>query len=211
MNIDREEAEETAWRWVQRMHNGHSKDIIRHPRAVRGEISRQVSWIYDSYDLASVYPDSTHNIHSGYICEPDLRDIIRIAEASLPKMNFLFNLVKYAYPRHNRLFIQIHRDRLIEWAGERTYLKRIDEAAKKGIIERYDSYSTGRFAKSVKIKWQWRDSSQAVLYDGRSVDTLKGTLRILYKKKVDHLKHLLLDAGATKQAAYKTIKGTFDE
>jgi len=210
MNLDQNEAEETVWTWIRRMHNGFSKDIIRHPRAVRKEISRQASLIYDKYDLANIFPDSTHNVHRGYISELDIIDIIRIGKASLPKMNFLFDLIKYAYPRRNRLFIQIHRDKLIEWANERSYLKRIAETMRKGVIERYDSYSAGRFAKSVKIKWPWRDSSQAILYDGRSVDTLKETLRILYKTKPDHLKQLLSDAGATKQAAYKTLKGVFE-
>ncbi|MBA7521151.1 hypothetical protein ES705_13254 [subsurface metagenome] len=209
MNVDQDEAEETVWSWIRRMHNGFSKEIIRNPRSVRKQISRQASLIYDKYDLASIFPDSTHNVHRGYICELDIIDIIRIARASLPKMNFLFNLVKYAYPRRNRLFIQIHRDKLIEWANERTYLKRIAETMRGGVIERYDSYSAGWFSKSVKIKWPWRDSSQAVLHDGRSLDTLKETLRILYKTKPDHLKQLLSDAGATKQNVYDFIKSVF--
>lgn len=209
LNTDQSDAERIVWFWIRSKHNGFSKDIIINPRSVKKDIESQVNWLYSMYEFTNVYPDSTHNGHHGYICKPDLKDIIQLTGGSLPKMKFLFNLIKFANPRRYRNFMDIHSDKLIAWANERTYLKRINEATEKGIIKRYGSYKVGVCAKSFKIRWPWRGSSEAVLYDGRSIDTLKDTLKTVYGQ--DELRQLLSTYGADRKAVYNIIKATFEE
>lgn len=207
-NTDQKDAERIVWFWIRSKHNGFSNQIIDNPRGVKAEIETQANWLYSKYEFANLYPDSTHNRFHGFISKPDLKDIIELTSGSLPKMKFLYNLIKFANPRRHRRFIDIHTDKLIEWANERTYLKRINEASEKGVLKRYGSYKVGCCAKSFKISWLWRGSSEAVLFDGRSIDTLKGTLKAVYEP--DELRQLLRTHGATKQALYDTIKATFE-
>lgn len=209
INTDEIDAERIIWLWIQSKHNGFSKQIITNPRSVKAEIQRQTEWLYSKYEWANIYPDSTHNGFHGYISKRDLGDIIQLTGGSLPKMKFLYHLIKFANPRRHRSFIDIHSDRLIEWASKDSYLNRINEASEKGIVKRYGSYSVGRHAKSFKIQWPWRGSNEAVLFDGRAIDTLKETLKASYGS--DELRQLLLTAGATKQATYETLKATFEE
>lgn len=209
INTDQSDAERIVWYWIRSKHNGFSNQIISSPRSVKKDIESQINWLYSMYEFTNVYPDSTHNGHHGYISKPDLKDIIGLTKGSLPKMKFLFNLIKFANPRRYRNFIDIHSDKLIEWANERTYLKRINEASEKGIVKRYGSYKVGLCAKSFKIKWPWRGSSEAVLFDGRSIDTLKGTLKAVYEP--DELRQQLRTHGADRKAVYNAMKATFEE
>ena len=62
------------------------------------EIEHQAAWVYERYDLASVCPDSTHNLHKGYITKPDIDEIIKAGGGSLPRMRYLFHLVRHTYP-----------------------------------------------------------------------------------------------------------------
>lgn len=208
INVDQSDAERIVWLWIRSKHNGFSDQIISDPRSVKKDIESQVNWLYSMYEFGNVYPDSTHNGHHGYISKPDLKDIIQLTGGSLPKMKFLFNLIKFANPRRYRNFIDIHSDKLIEWASKDSYLTRINEASEKGIIKRYGSYTVGRCSKSFKIRWPWRGSSEAVLSDGRSIDTLKGTLKTIYK--ADDLRQLLLTAGSLRSTATMAIKEIFD-
>lgn len=208
VNTNQQDTERIVWVWIRSKHNDFSDQIIENPSSVKAEIETQTDWLYSKYQFASIYPDSTHNSFHGYICKPDLKDIIELTGGSLPKMKFLYNLVKFSNPRRHRRFIDIHRDKLVEWANERTYLKRINELSEKGVLKRFSSYSVGRCAKSFKISWPWRTSREAVLYDGRSIDTLKGTLKAVYEP--DELRQLLESSGARKQALYDTIKAVFE-
>jgi hypothetical protein len=209
INTDQSDAERIVWFWIRSKHNDFSNQIIDNPSSVEAEIKNQADWLYSKYEFANIFPDSTHNSFHGYICKRDLRDIIQLTSGSFPKMKFLYHLVKFSNPRRHRRFIDIHTDKLIEWASKDSYLKRINEASEKRILKRYGSYLVGRCAKSFKISWPWRGSSEAVLYDGRSIDTLKGTLKNVYE--ADELRQLLLASGATKQATYEAIKCTFEE
>lgn len=208
LNTDQADAERVVWIWIKKNHNGYSKEIHRDPNAVKKDIESQASWLYSKYEHANVYPDETHNGFHGYITEPDLRDIIRLTGGSLPKMKFLFHLIKYANPRRHRLFIDIHRNLYVEWASKDSYMKRLNESASNGILRRYDSYLVGHCSKSIKINWPWRTSSDAVLSNGRSIDTLKSTLRTLYK--ADELRQLLVSAGVNRKAVYDVIEAVFE-
>lgn len=207
-NTDQEETERITWVWIRSKHNGFSDQIMDNPSSVKAEIEKQSDWLYSKYEFANIYPDSTHNGFHGYICKPDLKDIIELTGGSLPKMKFLYNLIKFSNPRRHRRFIDIHTDKLIEWASKDSYLKRINEASEKRILKRFGSYSVGRCAKSFKISWPWRGSSEAVLYDGRSIDTLKGTLKAVYE--ADELRQLLRAHGADRKAVYDAMKAIYE-
>jgi hypothetical protein len=179
MNIELSNAIEMTWNWIRKKHNGFSYDIIHCPDEVRKEIERQAAWIYSHYEHAKTYPDETHNRFYGYITKPDIIDIVDITGASLPRMNFLFNLVKFSYPRRNRRFINVHTNLLVEWSSEHTYLSYLGQLEDKGIVRRFDPYQVGKFAKSLQLKWPFR-TDQEILYDGRSLDRLDDTIRLAF-------------------------------
>ena len=173
---------------------------------VRKEIIRQAGIIYNTYELASIYPDETHNGYNGYITKPDITNIVIISKANLPRMKFLSNLIKYCYPRRYRNFIDIHSDKLKEWSS-RNYLKYLDELIKLGIVKRWDKYSVDRFSKSINIKWNFRDSSNAILDDNRSPDTFEDTIKLSYEP--EEFRELLKKAGSGRTTAIKIVKRIF--
>jgi len=207
-NIPIDEAIELVWLLIQNKHNDFSKDIIAHPITVKKEIDRQAGKIYNTYELASVYPDETHNDYNGYITKPDIADIVMINKGNLPKMKFLFGVVKYSYPRRQRNFINIHSDKLIEWSSGGTYLKRLDELKKSGIIQRGDSYSVDRFSKSINLNWDFKDKKEAILNDNRSPNTLEDTIRLSYKP--GEIKALLEKAGVKRTTTIEIIKRIYE-
>jgi hypothetical protein len=180
-NFCKESAIELCWQWIQKKHNGLSKDFNRHPAQVKKEIERQANKIWADYDRAKIYPDSVHNLHYGFISKPDLKDILVVSECSLPKARFLFHLVRYFYPRRYQTFVNIHSNRLIEWASKDSYLKHLSFFESKGILKRGDSYLTKAFSKAIKLNWDFRPISEAVFYDGRSVETLEEAIRLCFK------------------------------
>ena len=208
LNIPIEEAKRAVWQWIKKKNNGFSQDIIAQPEIVRKEISRQAERIYKNYEYAHIYPDSTHNDYGGYIAKPDIAEIVSICKGNLPRMNFLFHLVKYCYPRRYRSFIDIHSDKLIEWSSRRKYLEYLDELSKYEIIQRGKSYSVDRFSKSVKINWNFKDSRNAILYDGRSLNTLEQTVKLSYEP--EEFKALLQKAGSERTTAVKLIKRLYE-
>lgn len=188
-NVPPEEAMETVWNWIRKKHNGLSDDIVRHPGRVRAEIERQTRSIWGRSEYHRLYPDTTNNLHYGYITEPDLPEIIEAAGLSLPRQRFLFHLVKFSYPRRYRRFIRVHSDRLIEWASTETYLRYLHELMDRGIVKRGSSYAPDQFSKDLKLDWKFRSSSEAVLYDGRAIETFEETVRRLFKP--DEFKQVL--------------------
>jgi len=203
-NVPIDEAMAQTWAWIKAKHNGFSKDLLKFPRVVMEEIQRQATHIYTNYLWTNQYPDKCHNNVNGFICKPDVEDIVRITGASIPKSRFLFNVVKYSYPRRHRTFVPVHTDLLTSWGNERTYGKYINELSEKGVVKRGDAYSVGRFSKSLKVDWNFRSSTDAVLYEGRSVNTFEDTVKLLYEP--DDFRSLLRGAGATRQAAYSALK-----
>lgn len=203
-NIPQSEAEGITWNWINKKHNNFSKDILTKPQYVKNHIHAQAQVIYQKYETQNIYPDSTHNNFNGWISEPDIRDIIKITSASLPKMRFLYSLIKYCNPRRHRNSINIHRDKLVEWSSERAYQKRLDELEEKGIIKRGRSYQVGVRSKGISVKWNYRDSEQAVLFDGRSVDSFGKTLKLLYSQ--DEFRQLVGEASKNRQVQYDLTK-----
>ena len=203
LNVPKENAIGIVWNWINEKHNGYSKDILRHPHLVEKEIERQADHIWNKYQVSQVYPDSTHNVHHGYITAPDILDIIEATSGSRPRMNFLYNLVKFSYPRRHRKLISIHRDKLIRWSSKETYLKYINELECKGIAERRKAYLPGLFSKDLKLDWKFRSSDEAVAHEGRSIETFEKTIRFLFKP--DEFRQLLIKAGVRQSTASKMI------
>lgn len=210
-NIPVENAIEIVWDWINEKDNGFSKDILRSPRYVRKDIESQAHWTWNKYQASQVYPDSTHKKHHGYITEPDIPDIIEATRGSLPRMKFLYNLIKFAYPRRHRKFIPYHTDRLIEWSSDRTYQKYLNEFENKGITKRGTSYlaesfsGSRGFAKSIKLHWKFRGSNEAIMYEGRSIETFGKAIKFRFKDKPDEFRQLLIKAGVKRTTAIEMI------
>lgn len=202
-NIPQENAVDIVWNWINKKHNGFSRDILIHPKRVYGEIERQANKIWSEYQLQEVYPDSTHNLFHGFITKPDIPDIVEATEGSLPRMKFLFNLVKYSYPRRYRKFISIHTDRLIQWSSHRTYQKYLNEFEKKGIAERKTAYLPGGFSKDLKINWKFRNDTDAVIFAGRTIETFEGTVKRTFQP--EDFRQMLEKSGTPRKSRYSII------
>ncbi len=177
-NVPLEEAERITWTWIKKKHNGFSVDIMKSPVVVRKEIERQARRIWGRY--LDVYPDSTHNIYHGYLTKTDIVDVLKIVGGSIPEARFLFNLVKYYYPRRHRDRINVHSDLLISWASRNTYLDRIKRLERKGIVYRGNDYLVNVRSKQIKLKWNWRSLDNAILPDGRAPESLEEAIRAAF-------------------------------
>jgi len=203
-NVPAENAVGIVWEWINEKHNGFSKDILRSPRHVKKDIESQAAHLWRKYHMGQIYPDSTHNLHHGYITKPDIPEIVEAVRGSLPRMKFLFNLVKYSYPRRHRKSISIHRDKLIGWASTETYLRYLGELGSKGIAERKSAYRPGLYSKDLKLNWKFRTSNEAVLFEGRSIETLDDAVKLNFKP--DEFRQILASAGTPRKSRYTIIK-----
>jgi len=200
-------AYEITWSWIKNKHNGFSKDIQRDPRAVREEIKRQVKHIWGKY---TAYPDTTHNTYYGYLTKADLYDVFMYSGGSLVKSRFLFNLVKYCYPRRFRDKINVHSDLLVSWSSsgkERTYLKRLGELEERGLLRRWDSYEVEVRSKGVKLKWKYRSPDSAILVDNRAPMTIEDTIRASFE--VEEIRGLLKKSGMDEGYISRFIASVF--
>lgn len=170
-----------TWKWINEKHHGFSKTITPDPEQVKKEIKRQAARIFEDYELSGVYPDDTNNLYNGYLTKPDVPEIFKITQGNSPRAKFLYNLLKYSYPRRHRDFISVHSDLLKQWSSKDSYLKYLDELEIKGILKRGSAYSIDQFSKSIKFNWKYGSEYDSILYDGRSIDTLDDTLRFLYE------------------------------
>ena len=66
------------------------------------------------------------------------------------------------------------------------------------------SYLVDRFSKSIRIDWDFKDSSNAILYDGRSLNTLEDTIKLSCKP--EEFKALLQRAGGKRTTIIEAIK-----
>jgi hypothetical protein len=179
-NVPMSTAIETTVEWLRRGHNGYSKEVNKGSwRQIRKHIQRQAWHIYSNYCL----PDETHNGHHGFLTKDDIPEIFHTVGGSLPKVRFLFNLVKYMYPRRLRKSTPVHRDLLVGWSSTRTYQTRLQELEESGLIRRSNFYIVGERAREIIINWEFRHPSQAILRDDRAPDTLEETLLLAYEKE----------------------------
>ncbi len=206
-NIPLEIAIDMTWNWIKAKHNNRSTDILNHPQRVKNEIIRQARWVYSKNDFIQLYPDEIHNSHKGFITKEDIVDIFMICRASKPKSKFLFNLVKYCYPRRYNIFIRVHSKNFEEWS-KGGYMGHLKALQAQGIVKRYDSYQADVFAKSIKINWKFKDPRKAILVDCRAPELFDDTIRACFTP--EELREILIKSGSERTAAIKTVKRMFD-
>lgn len=207
-NFDIEDAVNTCLHIIKTKHNGYSKDIRRNQERVRKEIMRQAARVFNDYELARTYPDTAHNLNYGYLTKPDMLDIIRITEGNLPRMKFLGELVRYINPRQQRGAVSVHRDRLIEWSSNRSYLKYIEEFTQKGIIQRDSKYVVGKAAKTIRLNWDFRSPEMAIKADKRTTDTLGSITNSFVPEE---LRERLKETGVAKSTISMQLKKIFEQ
>lgn len=208
-NLDRDSVLRKTKRWIYSKHNGFSRDILSHPRAVEGEIDRQTDKLFGNCEFAGVLPNLPHNRHSGFITRPDLPEIVKICGGSMPRIKLLFGLVKYFYPRRHRDRVSIHSDWLIEWSSKRMYQTYLNELEEKGLVERGRGYRPREMSKSIKLAWKFRDSSQAVLYTGRAFNSFGESISHVFLPR--DFRAMLESAGAERTAALKATQTIYSE
>jgi hypothetical protein len=207
-NIPPETAVEMTWQWIRKKHNNLSKDILSSPLTVKKEIIRQAKWLYSHYEAKHIYPDSTHNTYYGYITKDDIKDIVMLAKGNMPFAKFVFNLVKFCYPRRFRSTINVHSDHLLKWS-QKNYIRYLDELKRIGVIKRCDKYQIDEFSKAIQINWQFRSPSQAILVDYRAPQGFSETIRACFKP--EEFRELLKKAGVKKTTTTEAIKRTYSK
>jgi len=205
-NVPINNAIEMTWYWIKNKHNNNSEQILTNPQSVKKEIIRQANHTYTKYDLERIYPDEIHNVYKGYLTKSDIEKILHISKSGLPMAKFLFNLIKYSYPRRHNVFIKIHSNFLREWS-RRGYQEYIDALQELGIVKRYGSYRVDSYSKSMTVNWNFRDTSLAILTDHRAPETFEETIMASYGP--EEFKELLIEAGSKRDTAIKTIKRIF--
>jgi hypothetical protein len=197
--------------WIRHKHNGFSKIVNKGAwKEIDQDIERQASLIYSKRAMMGFYPDTVHNDFSGYISKPDLIEIAKFTNGNLPRMRYAFHIVKHFYPRRHRPYVNIHRDRLVAWSNERTYLRYLNEFEEVGAMERTKSYLAGQFAKSIKLpKWKFQSGEKAVRYSGRSVETFEDTVKLGFEPW--EFRNLLKSVGVKSNTALKMVNRIFEE
>jgi len=180
-NVPQEQAEAVTWAWIRRKHNGFSKDIGRHPKAVRSELTRQATQIWGRYDFGRVLPDAPALAHEGYITKPDILEVIKATHGNLPRSRFLHSLVRFMNPRRYRLSVGVSRDKLMAWSSWKTYNRYLAELGARGIVRRGRPYQVGKFSKPIKMTWPWARQDEAILYEGRAVEGFDDAVRNVLK------------------------------
>ena len=199
-NIPPETALDMCYNIIKTKHNGYSEEVNSgNWGTIKEEIKRQARTIYSTYEHSNIYPDEIHNNFNGYITKADIKDIVILCNANMPRMKFLYNLVKYCYPRRYRTFIDIHSDRLKEWSSRTNYLRYLEEF--RGILKRGEIYQVDKFSKSIKLNWNYKDT-EAILIEDRAPDTFEETIRISYKPQ--EFRELLIRAGSEYKKALIT-------
>ena len=196
-----------VWKWIQNNHNGFSKEILRNPTEVHRHIIRQVYAVYGTFHHRGTYPDTPHKAQYGYIAKGDLEEIIKATGGNIPRARFLFELIKYTYPRRYRAFIGVHRDKLRSWAGVRSVNKFLNELEAKKLLKRGTAYQVGAFSKSITMNWKYGGESEAVLYEGRAIDTFEDTVKLLHGP--EDFRAMLQGAGAKRTTAYESTRAIF--
>jgi hypothetical protein len=115
--------------------------------------------------------------------------------------------VRYLNPRRYRDRIGVHRDKLIEWASMNRYIWRLNELERAGLLARSDSYSVGNYSKEIKLNWNWRRTSEAILDDNRSVGFDRAVRLVI---SPEQFREELIKMGVSRRTSYKTLKAIFE-
>ncbi len=72
------------------------------------------------------------------------------------------------------------------------------------MLKRGSAYQTGVFSKSIKLEWPFKSSSEAVLYDGRSIETFEQMAKTVFKPR--EMRELIESAGPKVRWSYELVK-----
>lgn len=157
-------------------------------------VENKVTYIYKKYN---------NDILIEYITKTDIEQILRYGNGSLPKIKFLYQLIKFMNPRiyqnmYDKLFpngVSISVKLLIRWSSN-FYIKFIKYFENVGIIERSKMYIPWYIAKdkrgvSKKIRLKnWKIGNRSdIIYslDQYSPITFKDAILIMYPVKKDFI------------------------
>ena len=134
----------------------------------------------------------------------DVFNILQVCKGSIPRSRFLFHIVKYCYPRRYMDWVNIRagtqlkdrdkgysNDTLTSWASGGTYTRYLNELESMGVLKRNDIYVPGVVSKGIHLDWNYKPDD-AVLYEGRSLDTFAGTVNLLFEPQEPQERGLLM-------------------
>jgi hypothetical protein len=203
-----------VWRWINAKSNGFSKDLVRYPDKVKYEIKKQVKWLYDNSDMERRYPDVVHNAYRGFLAKDDLPLIVEAAGGSLPRCKFLFEIVKFIYPRKYEVNLS-SRKLLQRWGSSRTYYRYTQELEEKGLVTRGQQYrvtdkdkGVAGFSKSFKLNWPFKSPSECFFIEGRSVETFDEFVKFTVSDPRE-FRELLQGNGAKRTAALEAVRSIY--
>lgn len=159
-----ETARTLAFNWLRTKHNKQSKTInAGNWKEVERELNGQIDIIWNKYIL----PDTAHNDYFGTLSREDIAEVVKVCRGNLPRIKFLFELVRWYRPRRNRQSVRLHSDHLTRWASNNIYNKRLAELEEMGIVQRGSGYIAGRLSKAVRVSWNY-SAHDPLLIDNRS-------------------------------------------
>lgn len=203
---------EIVKKWIKTKHHGYSESIEKGKlNRVYSEIKRQVRWFYENYEFESYLPDQTQKTHTGYISKEQMVQVVKICGGNVPMMKFLNGLLQFCNARQKMPWINIHKDYLVKWSSNETYLKQIKDLESKKILIRNEKYYSGIFSKSVTIldKDLYDTIDNAILLDNRSPEDLKSVIHTGFTGK--EYNELLKTTGISRQNINNQCKRFFDK
>ncbi len=156
--------------WIGSKHNNYSDTIASGRwRIVDGDIKRQADRIWSTYERKGNVPDAELIRHDGWTTKNDLLEILVRTDGNFPSSRFLYQLVKYMYPRTLLdPWVAVHSKKLQYFAPGSGYLDFLDRMSKLDILDRKSGYRTGAESKNIRLLWNYDRTSPPFLIDGRS-------------------------------------------
>lgn len=191
-NLTPDQAIEELWTWCTTKNNGFSSDIAkaisgdyRTENAIRREHQCLVDYIWSEFERKTIYPDTTHNRHNGWLCKEDLIIAAKAANGNIPRWKFLCQLFAY-FNAYGKQRLNVHSNRLIDWSSRNGYLKHLEKLEQSGILTRETSYDIGNFSKALKLQMKpsFVDLEKAFLEDEERAMTFDEAVDSMNRKDV---------------------------
>ncbi|NIZ41361.1 hypothetical protein PVA45_07170 (plasmid) [Entomospira entomophila] len=161
-NLTPEICKQETKHWIKEKNNGLSKDWNHHPLKVYQQIDQLTEWLYSSFIRHQIMPDLPNLMSMGFLTKKTVLQVLQASRGQLPKMKFIAKILSYLQASGGNLPRSIHRDKLVSWSSERTYLRHLEDLDQEGIIKRSHSYSTGNYAKRITLLQPKEDPTQMI-------------------------------------------------